>query len=312
MVLETLLSPDVIKENIAKEAGKALRELNAQIVNERQIVVKAKVDKTTTYDATDDFSKSREKLDTEPTPEEIKKANDVVAEITKLTDNDAINKYIKEHSSEWNETIINLMISKITEKENDYLNKSVQWADEESSIVGANPDMPEKSATIRKAKATREKHYFYAKTNTMRAIIAKLKSIINKRTQQASLENARAQGVVTNYKEIPANSKLDTIIKKLQITFKEDEDGLIGVYVNGKYTNFDIYDPDYDESYDLMTGENIAFIIEIMGKTGKKYLAKFQLENGEVIKYGAYEGKQLHKISSFKIAPKEEVSYTKG
>jgi hemin uptake protein HemP len=84
----------------------------------------------------------------------------------------------------------------------------------------------------------------------------------------------------------------------------------VKVFVNGEYTNFMVDPPKHVNSYELMTGDN-SIIIEQLWLNGKKYLAKFQLENGEVIQYGAYEGKQLHEIDSFKIAPKQEVSYTK-
>jgi hypothetical protein len=276
-----------------------------------QINFASEIITTNTHDkvlAITDFSKSREKLDTEPTPEEIKKANDVVAEITKLTDNDVINKYIKEHSSEWNETIINLMISKITEKENDYLNKSVQWADEESSIVGAGSSVDD-DADIRKAKATREKHYFYAKTNTMRAIIAKLKSIIAKKDLQELDKNFAENGVTVE--QIQPGSQLDKDLKALGMKVFKEKDvlGYENVYVEIDGKKVEVATEEFDKEYFIISRKNGEEIIvsfkKIKKEAGKIYYTEFRENSAKnlVEKWAKYPATNFKIKKSYNLKP---------
>jgi hypothetical protein len=249
-------------------------------------------------------SKSREKIDTDP--ETKRAAKTLVSKLVNLKDYSKIKAYLAENIATLDVKVLEAAVVVLVEMEEQATsNANYEGGEAARHINYVNSD-PQAQGKYDQAIAN-EREY-----DKEVSFLIGIESYIKKIIAKKDLENARAQGVVTNYKEIPANSKLDTIIKKLQITFKEDEDGLIGVYVNGKYTNFDIYDPDYDESYDLMTGENIAFIIEKTRKTGKKYFAKFYLDNDKVTRISASKIENLGQPKSFNLSPKQEVSYTKG
>jgi hypothetical protein len=306
---------EAVKGIEARAAGAELQELNNK-VKTKATTTKKNVEKTTYYPPeffgnTGDIDEGFDGI--EPTPEDIKTAKQVYATLINFENIDEAKNYIDSNINNWNKSVIQLVIKQI-KKQKSIANKKVNDRDyairKHNGMHGENYQINANADDLL-IRYKIDAEFYEGIASKLRAFLEKQAHEQKLADMNAQLENARAQGVVTNYKEIPANSKLDTIIKKLQITFKEDEKGRIKLFVNGQDANFKIFNPKYDKSYELMTGENIALIIEIMGKTGKKYFAKFYLDNDKVTRISASKIENLGQPKSFDLSPKQEDSYTK-
>ncbi len=318
-MIENFLSPDVVKNNAVEESAAALRELNAQVVVETNITDTRNQVDTQTYDATADFknpakfSKSREISEVTPplTQQEVEKimkdAKTLLASLEGLD--------VSEMSAENAKKLLEGL-----EEMYDKVGQCFDWYEDFHSRSQDNLVRAKAGTTgISREISQKEIDYSQKKVDEATELLKRISAIITKiETHQSKKEinDAKANGVVTDYTKVAENPKLAEVIDKLHITFQKDEDGLIGVYVNDVYTNFDILDPEYDISYKIFSdSKNVGVIVEKEKKSGSVYRMKYILKGDEVHYFHRkgnktewIQGKNTFKIPTNENPAKKEVS----
>ncbi len=270
MVLETLLSQDVIKENIAKEAGNALRELNAQIVNEQRISVKTNVDETT-YDATADFQKFAEKTEKLP-PLDIEKVKEIIKTIDSLQVREEKINYIKNNESKIKDFIKQLKAEIAIENKKDMACQSKASKRKGTETDAAAREL--KSMDLSAARGHAER------ARKLGKMLFKLRSYLNQ-LELAELDKNFAENGVT-VEQIKPGSQLDKDLKALGMkVFKEKDDwGYVNVYVEIDGKKVEVATEEFDKEYFIISRKNGEEIIvsfkKIKKEAGKIYYTEFR------------------------------------
>ena len=286
MPFGNLLSPDVVKNTETNFAGEALRALNAQIVVEQKIV-KNKVNDAQTYDASKDFSKSREKMDGDPTPEEIKQAKAIFKEMLGLkNDMKTMTAYIDAHIADWSPAVIRILIDSFEAESSKYSDLESKRDEKIREINNGHSEQYQiKKEQDAQWRDLNDKTNFYSKL--MSEFAKRLRLL-----KEAKLTAASEKGV-SDYREIPANSPLDSLVKRMKMEFKETKrhktHTFIEVYINDQNTEFGIYPEYYEYKIFIDTENPNAIVIEKKSKKkGSKSYKKFAIDekNSRVLKFG--------------------------
>ncbi len=304
MLAYLFLSPDAPKTNEANQAAAALRELNAQVVAVVQETATGSMQKVledpTTYRLTaEDFQKSRENLDGPPQLEwkEIKKRIENANKIISLLGNlDGAELDAKMKAENITLKTLDTTYVQIVECFNYFQHYKLLNDKGDASTSVEKDDFVSNAKWQNKMGVLMEK---------LHAIITKIKT----HRAQKEINDAKAGGVVTDYTKIAENPKLAEVIDKLHITFKKDEDGLIGVYVNGEYTNFDIQTPK-TLRYEILSGEENEVVFIKYKKNNSVYYRKFISKDGAVLSFSRRDNKTEweKRKQTFKNPAKKEVS----
>jgi len=293
----------------AKEAGKEYSNLDFEIKTKLTALKTAIATDPQTYDATADFqnpakfSKSREKNETDPlTPTEIKKRLDegkkIIALLGNLKGDELIKKMQDEGITIESMKALVHKLEMVRQHFMTYKNKAINEMylikqGSSGSYEGSKEDRDGNQKWEDIASKIKRGVYdimFDAKTHLA----------------QKEITDAKANGVVTDYTKIAENPKLAEVIDKLHITFQKDEDGVVGVYVNGVYTNFDIVDSESFVSCKIFNVSNgVAFEVKSNNAgNGIVYQMKYIIKGNKVLEFYKEENETEWKQSekTFKIS----------
>ena len=306
MPFGNLLSPDAVKNAETNFAGEALRELNAQIVNEQTITVKSQID-AQTYDASKDFSKSREKFETDPITKE--KAKKLVKKLVELKDYKAITAYLKENIATLDKKVLKEAIKIVVEKEV-IANKT---ADNQGKKAAHYRMLMEKDSEYKSDyySAIESEKKYDNKVSFYIGIESKLKKALAKKILTAASEKG-----VSDYREIPANSPLDSLVKRMKMEFKDAVKfgrPTISVFINNEDTEFymtpEYFDykiyavADNDEKPNAIVIEKIRIKAGANSKVGDKSYKKFAIdeENSRVLEFFKDQNYPFEKVDSYPL-----------
>ena len=313
MAIENFLSPDSVRNLAIEEAGNALKNLNAQIVNEQTFEVKSQVD-AQTYDATNDFQNPA-KLEALGDPDPMELANTLLAEVASLTGDERV-AFLRE-----NKERIEDIIGKLNIKSNDYIVKENNLYDKAHKVKGADSDeiaAEKKRRIMAGAKNIDRKQ---RKVSAMRTTLKKLykeASIPTKEDIAAEREKLNPADIVDSYEKIAGTPNLSKLVEKMQMSFEEKKIGADRVqlqfFINEVYTWFNV-DTKHVVSYEITlapadeSGTSDAVIIDLLAKDGKHHLKKFALELGKVQDYvKGPQNSEFVKVQTFELSPKQNKS----
>ncbi len=315
MAIENFLSPDAVRNLAIEEAGNALKNLNAQIVNEQTFEVKSQVD-AQTYDATNDFQKQvylersrKAKLEALSDPDPMELANTLLAEVASLTGDERV-AFLRENKERIADIIKSLgdKAGKVVDKTNELNNE----ASKASATKGK--DAANRIYAYAK-KLSLESRRIYAKQTSMEDLQKKA-SIPTKEDIAAERAKLNPADIVDSYENIAGTPNLSKLVEEMQMSFKEKKIGADRVqlqfFINEVYTSFKA-DTKHVVSYEITlapadeSGISNAIIIDLLAKDGKHYLKKFALESGKVEEYDRWEDEKWSDIQETYELAKEDL-----
>jgi len=186
-------------------------------------------------DFTDKSPKSREKMDGDPTPEEIKQAKAIFKEMLGLkNDMKTMTAYIDAHIADWSPAVIRILIDSFEAESSKYSDLESKRDEKIREINNGHSEQYQiKKEQDAQWRDLNDKTNFYSKL--MSEFAKRLRLL-----KEAKLTAASEKGV-SDYREIPANSPLDSLVKRMKMEFKENSDGDVEVWINGVDTKYAFY-----------------------------------------------------------------------